>query len=181
LTAVITGREDLLRDGAAAGCAAQPDRIDNRLLVLSALSYGAGAIHAVAAGEHVAAGSLVVALFALAASAQFAWGLAVYLRPGRGLLWAGVVINLAIVAVWIASRSAGLPIGEHPGSAEPIGLLDSVATADELVLAGLASTALVGRTRQRGYGRGTQILMASGVSMILCSALALVGGHTHSH
>ena len=75
-------------------------------------------------------------LFAIVASLQLVWAEQVRQRPDdRRLLIAGAIGNLGVAAVWVASRTSGLPIGHHPGVPEPVGIKDLLATYDELLLA----------------------------------------------
>jgi hypothetical protein len=75
-------------------------------------------------------------LFAILAPLQLGWAELVRRLPGaRRLLSAGALGNLVVAAVWIASRTTGLPVGPHPGDPEPVGIKDLLATTDELVLA----------------------------------------------
>ena len=74
-----------------------------------------------------------------AALAQAVWGALVLARPSARLVAAGVAGNVAIIAAWALSRTAGLPIGPDAGTPEPVAALDAVATAFEL---GVVVTAL---------------------------------------
>ena len=75
-------------------------------------------------------------LFAIVAPLQLAWAELVRRRPDdRRLLIAGAIGNLGVAAVWVASRTTGLPIGPHPGEPEPVGIKDLLASYDELLLA----------------------------------------------
>jgi hypothetical protein len=144
-----------------------PRRVDDALFVCCGLSWAAGLIHVVAAVEHVDEYLLFGVLFALLAPAQFAWGVLVYRRPDRRLFVGGALASLAVVALWLVSRTVGLPIG--PDQPEAVGPADAICSADELVLALLV---LVGRPRKP--------LVALGTVLILTSSLVLVGGgHVH--
>lgn len=75
-------------------------------------------------------------LFAIVAPLQLAWAELVRRRPDdRRLLIAGAIGNLGVAAVWVASRTTGLPVGPHPGEPEPVGIKDLLSTYDELLLA----------------------------------------------
>jgi hypothetical protein len=161
--------------------AATAHRLDNALFIACGLSWGAGLIHVQAAIQHVDEYLLYALFFALLAPAQFAWGVALYQRPGRRLLLAGALGSLAVVALWIVSRTSGLPIGPTPWRPEAIGAIDALATADEAVLAVLALLQLRGSgggrlTRGSGYAAA-----AAGTVLILFSSLALVLGGAHTH
>lgn len=154
--------------------------LDDGLFVACGLAWAAGLIHVVAAVEHIQEYALHAVFFALLAAAQFAWGAALYRWPTRRLLCAGAVVSILIVALWIVSRTTGLPIGPTPWNPEPVGALDSIATSDEILLALVAVLGL----RARGTGpieRGSRYLaMGTGIFLILLSSLSLVGGQ-HAH
>jgi hypothetical protein len=112
-------------------------------LAAAALSLGAAIIHLSVIPSHVEEYWLFGVLFGVAAALQLAWAEGVRRHPEhRRLLLAGAALNAVLVVVWIASRTTGLPLGEHPGVPEPVGRRDLLATVDELFLvvaAGLAS------------------------------------------
>jgi hypothetical protein len=113
-------------------------RLDGRLAALIALSAGAGAIHLSVAADHVYEYWLFGVFFAALGTAQVAWAiLAAIQGPSRRLLIAATC-NAAVVALWAASRTTGLPLGPNPGSPETIGVPDVTATLFEVVLAGCA-------------------------------------------
>jgi hypothetical protein len=111
-------------------------------LHLAALSLVAGAIHAVVAVPHFAEywgfGSFFVALGVF----QLGWGIQVYRRPSALLYRIGAWASLAVVALWVASRTVGLPLGPEPGAAEPVGPLDGLASAIEVAIAMLCASFL---------------------------------------
>ena len=67
-----------------------------------------------------------------AAIAQTGWAVFVLLRPAPWLLLAGIAGNLAIVGMYILSRTNGPPLGPHAGRPEAAGALDLACTAAEL-------------------------------------------------
>src|SRR3954464_10094398 len=114
---------------------------------LALASLSAGLIHVMAGFHHwtewwlFGLGMFVMAVTQLGAAAWlgFPRGRA---APGRGFpagrlaLVATIVINVPIVALWVWSRTFGLPFGPEPGEAEAIGIPDAVCTFTELVLVG---------------------------------------------
>jgi hypothetical protein len=54
--------------------------------------------------------------------------------PSRSLLIVGAIANAAIVAVWLWSRTAGLPIGPEAGEPDVAEFIDVVATVSEFLL-----------------------------------------------
>jgi hypothetical protein len=158
---------------------ASAGHLENRVLIACGLAWAAGLIHVVAAVDHLDEYWLYALFFAVLAAVQFLWGVALYRFPGRGLLVAGAVGSLMVVALWVVSRTSGLPIGPEPGSPEAVGALDSVASADEIALAVLAALQLhplAGRlSRHAGL-----VAQTASVFLILVSSMVLTtGGHAH--
>lgn len=154
--------------------------LDDRLAIVCGLAWASGLIHVLAAIQHVDEYILFALFFALLAPTQFAWGIMLYRRPGRRLLLAGAGGSLLIAVLWVVSRTSGLPFGETPWKPEPVGTLDALATADEVVLAlvalvHVAPSAAARASRSVRYAAGV-----AGTALILVSSLALAaGGHAH--
>jgi hypothetical protein len=53
-------------------------------------------------------------------------------RASRTVVWLSAALSGAIAAVWLVSRTSGLPIGPEAGVAEAVGLADVVSTIYEL-------------------------------------------------
>lgn len=132
--------------------------LDVRSDVAAALSLAAAAIHLVVIGPHFAEWWAYGAFFLAATVGQAAFAVAVQLRTPTWLLMAGIGGNLAIVAMYVVSRTNGPPLGPHAGRAEPAELLDVACTAAELALI----VALLG-------------LLPAPVARRTATALALVG------
>jgi len=103
---------------------------------------GAEVIHAIAAGAHgfwLEAGLFFVVIAAL--EGLLAVGL--FVVPSRSLYAMAMFVSGATVAVWLVSRTAGLPMGPAPGVPLAIGTADSVSTFLEvLTIAALAPLVL---------------------------------------
>jgi hypothetical protein len=109
---------------------------------LIALSAGAGAIHQYVASDHLHEYWLFGGFFAALGIAQVAWAALVAISgPSRALLIAATG-NTAVVVLWIASRTTGLPLGSHPGAPEALGFPDVTATLFEIILVGCAAWSL---------------------------------------
>lgn len=119
--------------------------------VAAGLSAAAGLIHASVIVSHFQEYWLFGVFFVGAALFQFIWGVALWTRrDDRRLLVLGASVNLAIVVLWVLTRTVGLPVGPEPGEIEPAGLHDLFATADEIAIAIAAGLALAGdRTAAR--------------------------------
>jgi hypothetical protein len=114
-----------------------PRTLDSNRLV-AGLSFGAALIHASVILVHFREYWLFGLFFALVTPLQVVW--AVLVAGGIDdwrLLVGGAVANLLIAAVWIVSRTSGLPFGPHPWEPEAVGFKDLLATVDELALGAL--------------------------------------------
>ena len=165
-------RDGRLVELAQARAAARP--ASPRELWVAAAAVGgvaAGWIHALVAGEHLAASAVLGGAFVALALAQTAWAVALLRRPTSRLLLVGILAHALVAVVWLISRTSGLPgVG-----VEPVGVLDGLATAYELmaVLACLAArrtataVAAPATSRQR---RGIA-LAASGTVLLVVAGL----------
>jgi hypothetical protein len=173
--------ESLLdRRGNAVPAPTRAATIDDALFVACGLAWCAGLIHAVAAVGHVDEYLPAAVFFSFLAPAQAALGTALYRHASRNLLLAGAVGSALVVALWVVSRTSGLPVGPHPWVAEAVGPLDVIASADEVLLALLACLQLAG-ARGRRVRRSFRLpLLGAGAGLILLSLLALTAGrHLH--
>jgi len=101
---------------------------------LAALSAGAAAIHFAVVFEHFSEYVLYGVFFLIIAWAQAIWAAVVLWRPSRPWLWLGIAGNAIILAVYLASRTTGLPFGPDNGHTEPFGALDVVSAIMEFAL-----------------------------------------------
>lgn len=134
------------------GAAREP--ASHTAVVLAGLSLCAGFIHLAAAPGHYAEIGDLAAGFLLAGAFQVLWARAVFVNRRQGLsrrlVRTGLAGNAAIVVVWIAARTVGLPFGH----VDPVALPDGAATAFELLIVGslVVSAMARGRTAQAGGG-----------------------------
>jgi hypothetical protein len=170
----------------AAGPAHAPDRpavVADAAKIAAWLSIAAGAIHAIAMVDHFSHWWLYGAFFVVLTYGQVLWGIGVLRRPATDRsLGIAALLNLAIVGVWLASRTLGVPIGPDAGRAEAVGVMDVSATLDQLVL--VAYVLLIVRPQLRAV-RGLRTLIGvhrMRLGMMVCSATvfaAMLGGHSH--
>ena len=147
------------RAAGARSSEADPDR--NAARVLSAItlaSIAAGAIN-IAAAATVARGSAQgMAFFVVVAAAQLVWAAVALVRAPRWWLALGAAGNLAVVAIWVVSRTAGLPSGVFGGGITlPAKFPDTLATILEaVVVIGAAVLMVRGRdlTRSAAHAPG---------------------------
>lgn len=157
-------------------------QLADALRIAGFLSVAAGLIHAIAMIDHLSHFWLFGVFFLVLTYGQVLWGIA--LLRGRATdrrLRLGALANLAIVAIWLVTRTLGVPIGPDAGDREPIGPMDVAAMLDQLVL--VAYVGLLLRPALRD-GRLRVLLGSHRIrfGIMLCSAsvfLALLGGHRH--
>jgi hypothetical protein len=93
---------------------------------------GADVIHASAVSTHrywVAAG----VFFAVVAAVEGLLAVVMLVAPTRGLYVLALAVSAATVAVWLVSRTAGLPVGPTPGVPLAIDTADAVSTFFEVL------------------------------------------------
>jgi hypothetical protein len=152
--------------------------------IAAVLSFGAAAVHFAVISEHVAEFVPYAVLFAGLAWFQLGWGAGYLVRPGRRLARVAIAVNLGTVAVWAVSRTTGLPIGPDPGSLEPVGPLDLLATVLELGLVGLLALRLAPGSSTVGArlsrSAATAVLGATGVMVVVLSSVAFATDPGHN-
>ncbi len=105
------------------------------LYMAAALSVVAALSHLWAMPEHFGEWWGYGVFFLAAAVAQGLYGLALLRRPGQPLLVLGVGFNLAVVVLYVVTRTVGVPFfGPHAGEVEGIGVIDLSAMMAELAL-----------------------------------------------
>jgi hypothetical protein len=121
---------------------------------------------------------LVVGWLQLAVAA----GLALRIRPPRAWQAAAVVLSAGVVAVWLVSRTVGVPGSEQ----EDVGFADLLATGLELVTLAAAAALWLGiptrrvMTRRVGFGMAT-LGSLSAVALVSLSVSPSLDGHDHAH
>ena len=127
------------------------------------LSMAAGAIHGIVAPAHLEEWWGYGLFFLAAAAFQVLFGVALItgainpleFGPGaeraRRILFAtGLVVNVAILALYVVTRTSGIPwFGPEAGETEDVGVLDSAASLVEIAVATLLAL-LFRRTRRVG-------------------------------
>jgi hypothetical protein len=117
------------------GRRAEPATVRPYLLSgLAALSIGAAAIHFAVVFEHFADYALYGVFFLVISWAQVIWPAVLLWRPSRLWLGLGLAGNAIVLAVYVASRTAGLPFGPDLHNAESVGALDVVSCVLEFGL-----------------------------------------------
>ncbi len=163
-------------------------KLDNPTHVITCavamLFLGAGVIHLSAAADHESL-PVMMAGFTIVALSQMGVAALLFLRgPSLGLVAGGLVLTLGSVAVWLLSRTIGLPFLPG-GHMEPIGFKDGVTVLLELAavpgLMALTSPWLRQISLPSPHlGRQALTGLAAGIALMFVPALLLGGGGHHS-
>jgi hypothetical protein len=149
------------------------DRWVTRLLgwpgAIAGSSIVAGGVHLSVIREHFHEALLYGWFFLVLTMLQFGFAAWVIRRPSPALFRAGGMASLAVVLLWLATRTTGIPLGPAAGQTEPFGVLDVVASGAELVTALLCLFALHRATSETGPEAGSVTLpeKTSGPSLVL--------------
>jgi hypothetical protein len=140
-------------------------RADTALRAMAALSLLAAMIHLWVMPEHFEEWWGYGTFFLVSAFAQGLYAPGLLLWPNRVILLAGVAGNLAIVILWLVTRTSGIPLfGPHAGEVEEVGTLDLVCTLAEVgIIAGLGLLTM----RDLPTERRIQIVVVLAVSALL--------------
>lgn len=117
--------------------------------------FGSAAIHIAVIPEHQDHWAAAGVFFLVLALAELAGGVLVLRRPGPNVLRAVAAASAVPLAVWLWSRTAGLPFGPEAGVPEAVGLADAAACVLELgtLVAAAALLRTRGRLTARPVGR----------------------------
>jgi hypothetical protein len=154
--------------------------LSDRIFLACGLAWGACVIHVQAAIDHAHEHAAYSAFFLSLAAAQFVWGLAVARAPTRRLLAVGAIASLMVAALWVVSRTSGMPFGPEAWRPEPIGVIDSLASADEVLLALVVAFQLGRGAAGRLFRVFAPLATAAGVCLVLLSSLSLAAA-AHAH
>jgi hypothetical protein len=95
------------------------------------LSAATAVIHFAVTGSHFQEYWIFGVFMLVVAWMQAAWAAALVIRPSRWLIVSGAIINTAVIAVYLVTRTVGDVIGPTPNSVEPVGFGDGLCTALE--------------------------------------------------
>ena len=148
---------------------------------LAALLAGAGAIHLAMTPSHLGESAVEGAGFLAAAWVQLLLAAVVLLRrPSRLVLAAVAGSGVAFIAVWVVSRTAGLPFDAHSGHAESVSIVDGACVALEAVAVLVAVAQLVGLGAGLLRGRVLGAIGALGAVALTTAAVASPAARDHA-
>jgi hypothetical protein len=138
---------------------ARIQKVDKRWQYAAAmLSMLAGWIHVFFAPEHFQEWVGYGVFFVVASICQMLFSLMVVTNtpPRRELLWAGILGNTALIALWGITRTIGIPFfGPSAGEVETVGPLDLTAQIAELAL--IACLIILLRSRHNQTNRTERV------------------------
>jgi hypothetical protein len=133
-------------------------------------------IHVGAAVDHATEVPAYTPAFLGVAAGQLGWAWLLWRGPSRTTLFVGAAMSIAVLLVWLASRTVGVPFGPDPWTPEGIGVADVVESADELAAATVAITLAVARGRPTA-GTSMRLAQPLMIALLLLSLLYGVGAH----
>jgi len=146
-------------------------------------SFGAAVIHFAVVPTHwqewLPSGLFFVSL----ALFQLIWALVVLARASLPVLGAGIALNVAAIALWAMSRTAGVPVGPHAGLPELTQTADLCALLLQIyVVMGAGWVWYRGRPGQPipAFANAVVLLGASAV-VALTSTVGVASGLRHGH
>lgn len=120
------------------------------LVIASTAAAGSALVHFAVAPDHFAEWWGFGLFFVLCAEVQLGWALLLGRTRNERMLTVGLAGSLSLVAVWVLSRTAGLPFGPEAGVPEAIAVPDLVSVALELLTAAACAWALLVPNRVAG-------------------------------
>ena len=159
----------------------QTGRYELLVYLAAGLSLLAALSHLWAMPEHMREWWGYGAFFLASAVAQGAYGTILTRWPRRSLFVVGIGGNLSILALYLLTRTVGIPIfGPHAGEVEGLGLVDAWAAASELGIVFALGALLM---RDFALERKLQIVIVVTASAFLVGHLLhlFAGGGTAGH
>lgn len=145
-------------------------------------SAAAAGIHAAVAPPHLREQVAAGLFFLVAAGAQLAWAVALQ-QPTAVLLRVGITLQLGLVALWLLTRTAGLPFGLLP-EPHPVGPWDVTCVVWQLLAAAACVRVLRDGTPPDGtrcpswFDWHASTRAAVGAAAVSLTLLTLVGAHS---
>jgi hypothetical protein len=167
--------------GAPSGAATDAAAGSHLGWAVAGLSTGAAVVHFAMVPVHAANGWQDPFAFAAAGWFQLATAAAILAdRASTRLYQAVVAANVAFVAVWAWSRTAGLPWGEHKGVAESVAAIDLATVVLEVLAVLLAVRILLAPARR---GRSPLLPALAGVAALGLATTVITSpdAANHSH
>lgn len=146
------------------------------LLLLAGIVVTSGLIHIGAAVDHFRQFPLYTLVFALLACTQFAWAAMILRRPSDRVLLLGCAFTVGVIALWIASRTTGVPIAPRAWVPERVGAADLIETIGESVTV-IAVLVVISSERVAWARAATRRMAPVLLLVLLMSVLFGAGAH----
>ncbi|SFB50288.1 hypothetical protein SAMN05216266_114167 [Amycolatopsis marina] len=146
-------------------------------------SAGAAVIHLAVTPDHWREWAPSGLFFAGLALLQLGWAVAVLRSAHRAVLGIGVVANTAAIALWVVTRTNGLPFGPHADIPESLGPAGILATVLELVVVLGAAWGMLPREHASKISVWRYRFALGGAAMLVAAVMApgVVAGLDHAH
>lgn len=154
--------------GGDAAVAARYTETQTVLVLVAALAFIGALIHVGAAVDHWAESCL--------AALQTGWAVLILRGASRRVLALGCVMQLGIVALWVVSRTVGVPLAPTAWTPEGIGVADLAETIGELTTV-LAVLSVLLAERSHGARLVRRWMPSILLFVILTGALFGTGAH----
>jgi hypothetical protein len=150
--------------------------------IVAGLATGAAVIHFAMVPGHIGDSLLDPLGFAVAGWFQL-WiaGAALTGRAGRRTWIASVVGNLAITGLWVWSRTAGLPVGNHEGIVEEVGAIDLAAQVLGVGAALVSARLVLAPAGGAGRARLAPAFAAAAAIGLATTVITSQDAATHGH
>jgi predicted branched-subunit amino acid permease len=134
---------------------------------IAALNVGAGAVHFSVAPDHFHEWMPFGVFFTAIAFSQIAWAVGVLWSPRRETMAWGTAATATIVALWVVTRTVGLPVGPQHWTPEPWGRTDGICAAFEIAAVAFGLAMLQAHPRTRVRRRPASLVVAATVAAVI--------------
>jgi hypothetical protein len=146
-------------------------------------SAGAALIHLAVTPDHWREWLLSGLFFAGVTIFQLGWAAAVLRSAHRSVLGFGVVVNVAVITMWIVTRTSGLPFGPHADVPEPLGPAGILTALLELVVVVAAGWGMLPHEHASRISLWKYRFALGGAIVLIAAVMApgVVAGLDHAH
>ena len=141
------------------------------------LSAATAVIHFAVAGAHFQEYWLFGVFMLVVAWLQAFWAAAFVVRPSRWVMVSAAIIDTAVIAVYLVTRTVGDVVGPTPNSVEPVGFGDALCTVLEAaVVVGSLWLLLSAKDWRVRRVRFFAVPAVTGAATVVMLSVALVAG-----
>ncbi|MGH2369788.1 MAG: hypothetical protein ACRDI2_16530 [Chloroflexota bacterium] len=134
--------------------------------ITSVMAVAAGVIHLAQTGPHLEESWAFAAFFLVLGVVQVVAAVLLLRTWPPFWFWFGIVGSAAVIAVWVVSRTSGLPFGPEPGEPEELGTADAAASLIEAITVIVLALWLTDRPApRRRIGPAIAALVVAGLGL----------------